>query len=494
MHFPISRVLSTQHPDNVSVPFFAEHEVMGDDDEVKEAFYSFSHLGIREQLWDTEGKEADAFVVKKLLSRYEPFFRKHPLGVDETISLRVPNPRVEKADAKVLIEALHGVTRSHDIAAAFYGEETAPPIPQVYVPMTRDAKDVLRVKAYYDQYIVKNQELPLLPGDARIKEWIGAFRPETVRVTPLVEEKEAILGSHRIAEELIAAKATNGDGFLRFWYARSDPALNYGSAATVLMLKVALQRIHAVEEKTGVEILPLIGCGSAPFRGNFTPKNVPGLLKGYPSIQTFTAQSSFKYDHPLDEVRNSITLMNESKRKRPYAVDEETLLPIIDKLAKAYKGHVKLIAPIVNRMAPNIPARRKRKMHIGLFGYARDGGGVTLPRAITYTAALYSLGLPPELLGLHILSDKELERVQEAWPNFLPDHEAAATYLNKENLSFFPRRIQGDVKAVMKRLPVERNSDHARITSIILQNFKKERHDLVRQDVVNAAFVRGFLG
>ena len=68
--------MSTQHPDNVRPPFFSDNSVLGGDDEIKEAFYGFSHLGCREQLWDCEGKEVDNFVVKKLLTRYENYFSK----------------------------------------------------------------------------------------------------------------------------------------------------------------------------------------------------------------------------------------------------------------------------------------------------------------------------------------------------------------------------------------------------------------------------------
>ena len=79
----ISRIMSTQHPDNVNTPFFAEKPIIAGDDEIKEAFYAFSHLGIDEQLWDAEGKEVDTFVVKKLLTRYEDYFRSHTLGKDK---------------------------------------------------------------------------------------------------------------------------------------------------------------------------------------------------------------------------------------------------------------------------------------------------------------------------------------------------------------------------------------------------------------------------
>jgi len=78
----IAKCMSTQHPDNVHLPFFAESSELGGEDEVQEAYYSYSHLGCREQMWDCEGKEVDNFVVKKLLSRYEPFFKENQIGSD----------------------------------------------------------------------------------------------------------------------------------------------------------------------------------------------------------------------------------------------------------------------------------------------------------------------------------------------------------------------------------------------------------------------------
>jgi len=72
----IPKTMSTQHPDNVSIPFFAESPRIGGEDEIEEAYYVFSHLGCDEQMWDHEGKEVDDFVVKKLLTKYENYFRK----------------------------------------------------------------------------------------------------------------------------------------------------------------------------------------------------------------------------------------------------------------------------------------------------------------------------------------------------------------------------------------------------------------------------------
>ncbi len=135
----IPRVMSTQHPDNVHLPFFAENQDMSGDDEVQEAYYAFSHLGCDEQMWDCEGKEVDDFVVRKLLTRHEHFFKQKRLGEDVRLMLRLPNPDVEKNEAKVLIESLESIPRSCDAANLFYGCEV-PPIHEVILPMTMSAE------------------------------------------------------------------------------------------------------------------------------------------------------------------------------------------------------------------------------------------------------------------------------------------------------------------------------------------------------------------
>lgn len=88
----VPRCMSTQHPDNVNPPFFADAPELSGEDEIQEAYYVFSHLSCDEQMWDCEGKEIDNFVIKKLLSRYEDYFSEHIIGEDAFITFRVPNP------------------------------------------------------------------------------------------------------------------------------------------------------------------------------------------------------------------------------------------------------------------------------------------------------------------------------------------------------------------------------------------------------------------
>ncbi|MBC7261869.1 MAG: phosphoenolpyruvate carboxylase, partial [Chloroflexi bacterium] len=118
--------MSTQHPDNVHIPFFATTPLIGGEDEIQEAYYVFSHLGCDEQMWDCEGKEVDNFVVKKLLSKYESFFSQSVLGREVFITLRVPNPSIERTEAKILLETLESIPRSFDAAKIFYQEDVAP--------------------------------------------------------------------------------------------------------------------------------------------------------------------------------------------------------------------------------------------------------------------------------------------------------------------------------------------------------------------------------
>ncbi|MEM3366023.1 MAG: phosphoenolpyruvate carboxylase, partial [Candidatus Methanomethyliaceae archaeon] len=89
-------------------------------------------------------------------------------------------------------------------------------------------------------------------------------------------------------------------------------------------------------------------------------------------------------------------------------------------------------------------------LHIGLFGYSRRVGTVSLPRAIPFAAALYSLGIPPELLGGRIFSElkeEEWEIVSEHYVNLKHDLEEAGGYLSWRNIEL----LKHDTKGVAKR-------------------------------------------
>lgn len=489
--YNIARSMSTQHPDNVSAPFFADNTVIGGDDEIKEAFHAYSHLKINEQLWDCEGKEVDNFVIKKLFTRYPDFFLKNRLGKDEFMLLRAPNPAVEKNEAKLLLEVLESIPRSYDISRAVFRDDVAP-LFEVSIPMVSSEKTLIRIAEYYKKFVSGKQNVRLIDGDIPLSEWIGRFFPERIRVMPLFETKEAMIGADKIVEKYVLSQKI--DDYQRVWFARSDPALNYGSLAATLIGKVAMQRIDRLEERMSIDLPVMIGVGSAPFRGNFKPTNINNCMSGYPSVQTYTIQSAFKYDFDEDIVKKAVYDLNNSKRKKPVSVDEERILAIIDKVSSQYQKEIGVLAPMINGIARYVPSRRKRKLHIGLFGYSRDSGGVQLPRAITFTAALYSLGLPPEVLGLSALSSSDIEAVRSVYTHFDIDLQDSLQYLNKDNLRFFPAAVRKSVDMACDLVDFEVDPDHKKLTGIIMAGFRKEHAEALSENIVKAAWIRRFLG
>jgi phosphoenolpyruvate carboxylase len=483
----IPKIMSTQHPDNVQIPFFAESAELGGEDEIQEAYYAFYHLGCDEQMWDCEGKEADNFVVKKLLTRYESFFRSKKLGRDVFITLRVPNPTVEKSEAKILLETLESIPRSFEAAQLFYREDI-PPVFEVILPMTASSRCVDRVYRYYCDFVVKKQKKTINERDITIAEWIGEFKPEKINVIPLFEDMEHMLNAHNITKEYLQDKDV---AYQRVFLARSDPAMNYGLVSAVLLNKIALQRLQKLSEEIGVKIYPILGVGSAPFRGNLKPQTVERVAEEYPSVYTFTVQSAFKYDHSPDEVRKAINKLQERKISLPQQVDEKRCIEIIRKYSQEYQRQVKELATIINRTARYVPSRRKRKMHIGLFGYSRNMDGITLPRAISFTSALYSLGLPPEILGLNALDKDDLRFIKEVFINFEDDLRDSLRYLNPDTL-FLPK----DLKLKIREFPedFQPEEEHKELTEYIINSLRRNGAEDLGEYVLRAASLRKFLG
>lgn len=480
--------MSTQHPDNVTTPFFSDSEVVAGEAEVKEAYYVFSQLGCTEQMWDSEGKEADNQVVEKLLSRYHDFFMKNILGQDLFLTYRVPNPSVQKEQGKILLETLHIIPRAFDVAKAV-GIDVAP-IFEVILPMTKNAVEIDAIKTYYERIVIGQKNAKIAPNKT-VKEWVGDFKPEEINVIPLFEDYDAFFEAPRILEDYLKGKKQE---YQRVFLARSDPALNYGSTSAVLMAKILLSKLHDLEEKLSVDIYPIFGVGSAPFRGNFRPANVNNCGEEYPSVQTFTAQSSFKYDnHPRDVV-NAIDMINLSKRSAPLPVDEKKSVFLVDKITHEYQRQIMKVSDIINGVSNYIPSRRSRKLHVGLFGYSRSVKGVKLPRAIKFCGAFYSIGLPPELLGLSALNEKEFDTLHELYVKMDEDIMDSIKFLNMNVVSQLPRDIKDGVKKVLQHYDYEENEEYVKATSKIYSDLVKGNTAMLSEEVRNAAWIRKFLG
>lgn len=481
----IPQCMSTQHPDNVNSPFFSSSSEIGGEEEIAEAFYVFSHLGCDEQMWDCEGKEVDNYVVKKLLSRYGEFFNEKKLGDELFLTLRVPNPTVEKAEAKILLETLESIPRSFDAARLFYREDIAP-VFEIILPMTGSYKCIDRIYRYYSDFVIGKQNKSFKPGDITIAEWIGEFKPDEINVIPLYEDMKGMLNASEMTRKYLNDKNME---FQRIFLARSDPAMNYGLISAVLMNKLALYNFNLLSEEIDVDIYPIIGVGSAPFRGNLTPQNVDQLALEYPSAHTFTIQSSFKYDHPTNEVIKGIEKLKTRKPSNPQEVDENRFMKIINKYSQEYEKQILSLAPTINKIAKYTPLRRKRKLHIGLFGYSRDMKGVSLPRAISFTCALYSIGVPPEILALNALNEDDLSFINKHYLNLQNDLKDALKYLNNDS-PFLPE----PVKEKLDLIDYEVHEEHKKITDNLIELLRKDKMDNAPELILRAAYLRKFIG
>ena len=492
----VPKVMSTQHPDNaVHAPFADDAGVLKGEGEVEEAVSVFA-MGCDEQMWDSEGKEADNHVVRKLLTGHPDFFRnERQLGRDVALTLRVPNPRVERDMRKSMVEALQSVPSACDVARGFYGDEHAAPIQEVIVPMVTSAEEVALVEAYYQKVIVGQEDQAILGGQS-VKDFVGEFFPKRVRVIPLIEDMENLFACDRIVEEYVRGRDLP---YQRVFFARSDPALNYGIVAAELVLKVGLLRLHNLEAKLGLPLYPIIGAGSVPFRGHLTPVNVERAFVEYPTAHTLTVQSAFKYDYDEETVRDGIAQIGGHDRGEPVPIDEQAARRIAEKTTVEYQAQVQGLIDVIRTVSGHVPRRRERKLHVGLFGYGRSlggVGGVTLPRAIGFTASLYSIGVPPELLGLASLSDSDLAFVREVYPSLDGDLRAALRFANERRV----KELLGDTYlGLLGRFTDELDRVHEGLTSAIWASSTHESASAhmghyMRRQIEEAAELRRFLG
>lgn len=487
----IPRVMSTQHPDNATAPPFAVNGVLKGEGEIAEAVNVFQ-MGCDEQMWDSEGKEADRDVVQKLLTNYPDFFRHdRRLGRDCVLTLRVPNPAIELDMRKSMVEALQGIPMSWDVARTFYGADfDEAPIQEVILPFTTSAKELGWVADYYSKFIAGQESQPLGNGHT-VKDWVGEFFPKRIRAIPLIEDLEHMVRCDDIVREYLRGRDVP---YQRVFLARSDPALNYGSVAAELMLKIGLQRLDRLEAEVGLPIYPIVGVGAVPFRGHLSPHMVMRAFTEYPSVQTFTVQSAFKYDYDPQIVREAIQQLLTHERRGPAPVDEERARLIIDKCKAEYQSRIRDLAAIVQRMSRYIPKRRERKLHVGLFGYGRtlDGAGeVALPRAIGFCAALYSIGVPPELLGLAALSDDDFAFLEEAYPSLDMDMRASLRYMNEANVT---KMLGNEYARVVHRFADGVDRVHEGLTTAIWAGMESSSPVSLMRYVEEAARLRRFLG
>lgn len=497
----IPHTMATQHPDNAGKPYWHHRAFVSSAAEIKESFLCFSDLGIDEYNWDWEGKFVDEAVVDRLLHQHYSYFQKNPLGKNKFLTFRFPNPRVEKQFR--LARALMVAITSSQLARSL--SFTIDPIFEAILPLTESAEEIVDIQEAFKELV--GIEHKLLKLNQSIK---------YINIIPLFEQVSTIVGSDNILRTYIKLhqkKFGRKPDYLRPYIARSDPALNSGLVPTILALKIALTRYYHLEKETGVSLYPMLGTGSLPFRGGLSPETIDKSLEEYAGIKTLIIQSAFRYDYPKAKVIQAINTIKQKLHRQKARIftgyEIEKILSAIPHFVSPYRRTIESIAPLVNKISNYVAKRRERMLHIGLFGYSRGVGSVTLPRAITFTAALYSLGIPPELIGIG-RGLKEIQKkgysdfISDVYLNLKEDLVTAGYFLNKDNLQKLGRvrnywqDIIGDVKSIENILKIElgpQNSthrDHFNLTRRILEKLDNNKN--ISQLITITGHLRKSLG
>lgn len=494
--------MATQHPDHAASPYWQKEKFIPTLKEAEECFLCFSDLGITEYKWDWEGKLVDESVLERLLAEHFDFFKNQPLGLKKFLTFRLPNPKVETEFR--LGRALMGM-----LTAASLARQTGlhtPPMFEVILPMTESAEEMIDIQEAFAEiahlkHRLYNREKTSL---------------KHIEIIPLFESVDNIINSDRILEDYLRLHKWKF-GFvpkdMRPYIARSDPALNSGLVATVLSIKIALSRYRQFEEKHRIRLHPVIGVGTLPFRGGINPLRISDFLKEYKGIRTAIIQSAFRYDFPKEKVKAAVAKLEKQLPKGQATIippeEEQKLLELIKPFESAYQKTVENIAPLINQLANHLPKRRERVQHTGLFGYNRGVGKVKLPRAISYTAALYSLGVPPELIGAgrglkQAAEKREVNLIKKYYINLKNDMQLAGNYLNRGVLKDLPKKhpgwmeIQEDVRAIEKILNFKlgpktaEQKEHVRLSEIIYKKLTAGKNP--QKEIEKAALLRHSLG
>lgn len=502
--------MATQHPDNASAPWWKEGAFVSTTDEIDELLLLFTELPIDEYMWDWEGKYVDEAVGEKIFSRAGDFFARSPLGDANHLTYRIP----AFADGKMhrLARAFMNVLTLSDLGREL--KLPRPPVTEMFLPMVTSHLQPLQVhKAFRETTEYHRAVFHQTKEDESVI--LDSFR-----VTPLVEDVDSLFAIEGIVRpywEMLRKEKRLGTRGQRIFLARSDPALNAGLVPAVLAAKAALSITAAVGEEIGFPVHPVLGTGSLPFRGSVHPRNVQGFMEQYAGTRTYSIQSAFRYDYPLDEVRSALGAMRTQvpglDAVRIPDADLTALRETAAEFTAAWKPAIESLAPVINRVSGFVPKRRERLQHIGLFGYSRGIGAVRLPRAIGFTAALYSLGVPPELIatGRGLRAAKEagrLDLLEKYYPMLRDDLRAAGAYLNRENVILLARQeeafkgVMEDVTLIQEILDVPLESPdpahviHRNLTSNIFHRLQQAEPDAERlvHDITEAAVLRRSMG
>lgn len=531
--------MATQHPDNadqyITIQAEPEEAIIACLDQER------GGLGIEEVMIDFEGKMTPYHQTSQVAMGL--IQKELKLGRDAFITPRIPNAKKEP-----VFRQLMSIMSLVETNILCFDANKGQSIFETIVPMIEDGEEMLQIQERINSVIeLGNKNYPI------------QFDPYTIRLIPLIESVPALLQVDQILRTYLSKLKDKQvmPERLRVMFARSDSAMSYGMMSSVLSVIVAIHKTQVIAEEIGIEISPILGCGALPFRGHLDLKNVDRILETYGGIRTFTIQSGIRYDHGANETKKLVNRLNVEAsltESRTFTMEQiKQLQEMIAIFTKHYMTtFVELISPL-EEITKLIPRNRDRlaSSRTGL-EYVREIAHMdeiaaltdceilkaellaidtdvhcSVPRAISFTAALYTVGMPPEFIGvgrgLHEIvqryGQEGLQFLLQVYPQLKHDLNFALKYMNqKVSRGIFDDRIrdayQKDVAYAIEYLHLKEPDDAYRedafyhtllkaIRPILLHTLGKQKdlfddHEeemkILKEWIVKLGKLRGSLG
>lgn len=396
--YPVPLAMATQHPDSATRSFTA-------DDEVEEALQDLlprekGGLGLDEKMVDYEGKltpyHQAAWIIEELIKRgLTP-------GDDFLITPRLPSEKLEEPERQVMV--LWGVLMANKKSIHMTGSQA---IRYVITPMSSTG---------YEIYVLQRRIIKL----QRLAEEELGVKTGHIEIIPLIEDLESLLHTDKILEGMKNA-ILSGLG-LRYTHYRvllgkSDTALSYGHVSSSIALVYGLSRLYKWSYKEETRAYPIIGVGALPFRGHLAPWSVEKFVEQYPGYYTVTIQSGIRFDLGREAVERTVSVLREGLYSKPRLLspgEEKTLVEATRLFTAEYLRFILRIIELIPLIASYAPRVRARMSHseygrsFSSLAFTMDKEilsmkppeGIKLPRAIHFAASLYTMGIPPSLVGL----------------------------------------------------------------------------------------------
>jgi phosphoenolpyruvate carboxylase len=442
--------MATQHPDNADQYITIQNEP----EEAIQGLTSpeLGGLGIEEIMIDFEGKltpyhQPSQIALGLIKNGIIP-------GRDVFITPRVPNAKKEPIFRQLM--SIMSLVETNILA---FKQTQVQAIYETIVPMIESGSELIQLHERINSVIVLGN-----------KNYDIQFPLNCIRIIPLIESVPALLNVDLILDEYYKDSIEKGFDFedIRIMFARSDSAMSYGMLSSVLAVVIAIDKSYKWGSKNNVEVAPILGCGALPFRGHLTEENLDMMLENYAGIKTYTIQSGLRYDHGASKTIDVVKRLKDTTHKISARLltteDIELMKEFIGISTKYYmQTFLKTIVTVEN-ISQYMPKNRDRlsSSKTGM-EYIREIACMeeiadlvsdkklkeelleintdiqcAVPRAISFTAAMYTLGLAPEFIGVgralkeiqEKYGDQGIEKMLDYYPQLKSDLSFASKYVN----------------------------------------------------------------